>query len=990
MRWNGWMKGRRERRLGRCAASAETLEPRRLLSNVTFAAPDSTPLPAGFQVGQLIPALGFSQSNSLAIIATSTSGGGLLLDANSDGSFTVNQHLSTSADILGAQQLTLSVAGVNTNVYAVYTTSGLMRRQSDGTFSAPAGLTLPTDAVPGVYAINEFATFNPDLLIERYTPDSADPSHGTVTLAVFPLQSDGIYKPEKDTVIATSVAGNPLSGQLPSADYNNDRKQDVVALNHIWFGKGDGTFSQGPELTLPAPPAGATVYPFRLTNFVGASDLVVFPAPPAGGAAESDAAQALVAQPDGSFASGGRTDFGPAGSTDGRLLVDDFTADGTTDLVTGVRTGSQPTGVAIAPGVGDGTFLPPSVISTPGFDPLLNVDIDHDGKPDLVGVSSNSGALVTLLNTTPAGPLIEFATSANPTFAGELLTLTAIVTTSNNFNTNITFMDGSAVLGNVPLQSDGRAVFVTNKLSAGSHTLTAALNQFPGGGASSPVTQIVNADPVNAPFVAISDLRLKLPTPAVPGDRGILRVKLANLGGQLASGQMSIHVSATSDASVGGDSIPLSLPGLDGRTLTLGPRHQAVFTTPFVIPSSLPDGSYVITADLQSGGGFSAGTVSSATASSSSFALMRQFGNVGSRRNVKLVRRLDNGDVVTFSLLGSGTGTVTEGTGPLTLGNGGPDFQASVSNTDGNSKLTISQTGSMRPNVVSLTLDNTAFALGTLDVRQDTPHTFTTQGAISKVMIGTTPPAQARLGAFPAPVLSAGVTIGGPVDRFSADSIINGSVSLTDTDVKPTVKIGTLASGFGIQTGAPIASLQVDSADSGSFVHAPAIGKLVSRGDFDADLTVTGFTTLATALGSATIGGSIVGGVPRAARWAINGNIGKVRVAGNIKSLQVLGGALPGPQGQLASPPAAYTGTQIAALDVAGSVTSSILAAGLDPVDGVLLNSDDTLLSAGAIQFVRIGGALSTDSRVLAATLPDSVSVNGQKIATANDPRFRL
>jgi hypothetical protein len=241
MLWDGWRHRRRDARLGSRAACAEALEPRRLLSDVTFAAPISTPLPAGFQVGQLIPAQGFSQSNSLALIATSTSGGGLLLDSNSDGSFALNQRLNTSATILGAQQLTLNVAGTNTNVYAIFTTSGLMRRQSDGTFSAPAGLTLPADAMPGVYALDGFETFNPDLLIERYTPDSADPTHGTVTLAVFPLQNDGTCGPEKDTIIATSVAGNPLSGPLPTGDFNNDGKQDVVAINHVWFGKGDGT-----------------------------------------------------------------------------------------------------------------------------------------------------------------------------------------------------------------------------------------------------------------------------------------------------------------------------------------------------------------------------------------------------------------------------------------------------------------------------------------------------------------------------------------------------------------------------------------------------------------------------------------------------------------------------------------------------------------------------------------------------------------------------
>src|SRR5581483_4134684 len=55
------------------------------------------------------------------------------------------------------------------------------------------------------------------------------------------------------------------------------------------------------------------------------------------------------------------------------------------------------------------------------------------------------------------------------------------------------------------------------------------------------------------------------------------------------------------------------------------------------------------------------------------------------------------------------------------------------------------------------------------------------------------------------------------------------------------------------------------------------------------------------------------------------------------------------PNGELTTPPAAYSGTQILSLKVGGGITSSLIAAGLDPVDGLLLNGNDQLLPGGAI-----------------------------------------
>ena len=62
------------------------------------------------------------------------------------------------------------------------------------------------------------------------------------------------------------------------------------------------------------------------------------------------------------------------------------------------------------------------------------------------------------------------ASSANPSFAGDSITLTATVTTSLG---SVNFYDGSQLLGVVPLDASGRAA-LTIPFAAGTHAITAA------------------------------------------------------------------------------------------------------------------------------------------------------------------------------------------------------------------------------------------------------------------------------------------------------------------------------------------------------------------------------------------------------------------------------------------------------------------------------------------------------------------------------------
>jgi RHS repeat-associated protein len=91
---------------------------------------------------------------------------------------------------------------------------------------------------------------------------------------------------------------------------------------------------------------------------------------------------------------------------------------------------------------------------------------------DANNASSSSAALAQTVN--PAQSSTTLASSLNPSSYGQNLTLTASVT-GNNPSGNLTFMDGSTVLGTLTLNA-GLAIFSSSSLVAGTHTLKAVYN----------------------------------------------------------------------------------------------------------------------------------------------------------------------------------------------------------------------------------------------------------------------------------------------------------------------------------------------------------------------------------------------------------------------------------------------------------------------------------------------------------------------------------
>ena len=266
-----------------------------------------------------------------------------------------------------------------------------------------------------------------------------------------------------------------------------------------FVGNGDGTFKAGATIAV-----GADAYASILTdlNKDNKLDLAVL--------AETSASQAqLVILPgkgDGTF--GAATVSSLAGGDSIRsagLAVADFDGDGNVDLA--LFDASDFSGIFY--GKGDGTFtsvsfngniVPKDLINIATGTPAVAVDLNKDGKPDILAGG------VALLNTTGSTPVLTASTttalaaSKSSIAAGASVTFTATVAgASGSTGTptgTVTFFDGATSLGPGTLAS-GVATYSTSSLAVGSHSITAVYGGDTNfsGSTSSAVSVTVTAAP---------------------------------------------------------------------------------------------------------------------------------------------------------------------------------------------------------------------------------------------------------------------------------------------------------------------------------------------------------------------------------------------------------------------------------------------------------------------------------------------------------------
>ncbi|HYM05459.1 MAG TPA: FG-GAP-like repeat-containing protein, partial [Terriglobales bacterium] len=285
----------------------------------------------------------------------------------------------TAADGLGVQGAT-----VNFSI-----TSGT------GTLIDPTALSGPDGAAQTKLILGN--TLGPVTVTAKVTGLPAA-QFGATALAPLPPVPGAIAlnTPQPSVQLGTCVSG-PYGLGPRVFDWNGDGIPDIVSLGQsclsVSLGKGDGTF----RTPVSTPLSGIADQPCDFAigdlNRDGRPDLIVSVCASAPQGTKVDFPYVLLGQADGSFRppislgiNGART-----------LLLADFNADGVLDLLVTTLTFSGTGEISILLGKGDASFYQSAMIPFPNLGDIQAVDINGDGKLDLVMQDELTGALSVVL-----------------------------------------------------------------------------------------------------------------------------------------------------------------------------------------------------------------------------------------------------------------------------------------------------------------------------------------------------------------------------------------------------------------------------------------------------------------------------------------------------------------------------------------------------------------------------------------------------------------
>ena len=412
------------------------------------------------------------------------------------------------------------------------------------------------------------------------------------------LQVDFYTSPSGNTYISAEVSvllgnGNgtfqaPLNTPVPAeaidlavGDLNGDGKPDLVTANQqsfsILLGNGDGTF-QTP--VTPAIPADSVALADFTAN--GKLDLVVSP-----GAGGESTLSILLGNGNGTFQNPAPVNLG-ATCVAGPFVVD-LNVDGKPDLVDPCGL----TGVVVLLGNGDGTFGAPEIFTVGGDTAFaVTADFNVDGKPDLA--TANYSSLSILLGKGD-GTFIE-APGALPTLSGQ-----SVIAADFNRDGKSDLAVGSSSGDLVIELGNGDGTFTQSFVGAGGGSdllATADFNQdgkldiFSGGsvwlgngdGTFQPPMTVVS----DASFIAIADFNLDGKPDLVLVDQDGTILYLGNGDGTFQTG---LVISSTQASVVAGDFNHDGKPDLiigyseGGTAVLLLGNGDGTFQSPVPLPT---------------------------------------------------------------------------------------------------------------------------------------------------------------------------------------------------------------------------------------------------------------------------------------------------------------------------------------------------------------------------------------------------------------------
>jgi hypothetical protein len=274
---------------------------------------------------------------------------------------------------------------------------------------------------------------------------------GTADIIVAETTSFSVLKGAGDGTFTIAASYASATSRAAVADIDENGTADLVALDGQTFsviaGVANGSFIAP---TSHAVSYGDALFPASGDfDHNGQTDLLVETGLGTG---------AVLSHPDGSLTDAAKTAVAP--STIFALAIADMTGDGTLDLAF-VQSASSGVTLHVATGIGDGTF---TASTSQAFTQLITslhpVDLDRDGKQDLVVNVYNSNGLWFALNQGNGafGPLQSITTSAfGPVLTGDLTGdgITDIVTSDGSGNVVVYPGNGVGGVGMATTYSTG-------------------------------------------------------------------------------------------------------------------------------------------------------------------------------------------------------------------------------------------------------------------------------------------------------------------------------------------------------------------------------------------------------------------------------------------------------------------------------------------------------------------------------------------------------